>query len=475
MARGVKAAAAAGPVEGPWALPEGWRWERLGNVASVNPGTQFTSLAAGSPVTFIRMAALTELTGRFDLNEHRPVETVSKGYTRFLSGDVLFAKITPCMENGKLGVVPPLPFGVGAGSTEFHVLRSSEVLHEQFLFYWLSRKVFREEAEFNMTGTAGQRRVPTDFMASAAIPLPQLETQHRIVNRIDTLFAEVAAGEEALAAAKASLGQWRQALLKAAVTGDLTADWRAANPPAETGEALLARILADRRTRWTQDPRNKGKRTPEPPTPDTTDLPTLPEGWTWATVEQIGEVTGGLTKNSKRGELPLKMPYLRVANVYAGELRLDDVEHIGCTEAELPRTLLKPGDLLVVEGNGSIDQIGRSAVWDGQIARCLHQNHLIKVRFAERVMADWVQTWLQSPHGRQEIVNCASSTSGLHTLSISKIEAIRVPVAGLTEMAAALGMIASAGQPAEQIGEFGAVGDLRQSILAAAFRGELAT
>ncbi len=86
--------------------------------------------------------------------------------------------------------------------------------------------------------------------------------------------------------------------------------------------------------------------------PDTRNLRELPDGWCWATVDQLGRVIGGLTKNPARRNLSLRLPYLRVANVYADEMRLDDIRTIGVTKAELDRVSLLPGDLLIVEGNG---------------------------------------------------------------------------------------------------------------------------
>ena len=145
----------------------------------------------------------------------------------------------------------------------------------------------------------------------------------------------------------------------------------------------------------------------------------LPKGWIWTTVAQLGKVSGGLTKNAKRGLHDLQLPYLRVANVQANELRLVDIETIGITPGELPRTLLEKGDLLVVEGNGSPDQIGRVAIWNGSITPCLHQNHLIKVRLAYPEYGSYVLHWLLSKNGRDNIRQVASSTSGLYTLSIS--------------------------------------------------------
>src|SRR5690349_4057283 len=98
------------------------------------------------------------------------------------------------------------------------------------------------------------------------------------------------------------------------------------------------------------------------------------------TVRDVANVSGGLTKNSKRDSLPLKRPYLTVANVYANHLELDRVETIGVQQSELERVELQPGDLLMVEGNGSLSQLGRVAIYPGGITGCVHQNHLIKLR-----------------------------------------------------------------------------------------------
>ena len=164
------------------------------------------------------------------------------------------------------------------------------------------------------------------------------------------------------------------------------------------------------------------------------ELPDIPDGWTWACVGQIGDVSGGLTKNAARKSRPLTRPYLRVANVYANRLKLDEVLNIELAAGELDRVTLQSGDLLVVEGNGSPDQIGRVALWDGSIPNCVHQNHLIKIRFMESSYARHVLQWLLSGDGRACIGKVASSTSGLHTLSISKIERLPVPVPPLEEL-----------------------------------------
>ena len=142
----------------------------------------------------------------------------------------------------------------------------------------------------------------------------------------------------------------------------------------------------------------------------------------------IAEITGGLTKNGKRKSLPLKYKYLRVANVFFNRLDLSDVQEIGVEEAEVSKALLKKDDLLFVEGNGSIEQVGRVALWSGEIDPCLHQNHLIKARFSAGIIPQYALFFFMNEVGRQQIKECAVSTTGLHTLSTGKVANLRIPL-----------------------------------------------
>jgi type I restriction enzyme S subunit len=227
---------AAGASLRPGGLPLGWCSSSLGEVASINPATAFDGLASDAEIPFIPMTAVAEETGIIDASRRRSVAEVRKGYVRFCEGDVIFAKITPCMENGKTAPVIGIPGGYAAGSTEFHVLRPGAV-DPRYLWYWLVRHAFRHQAERNMSGSAGQLRVPVDYLRNSPISVAPLPEQRRIVARIDELFAEIAEGEAALKRARQGLDTWRHALLKAAVPGELTRDWREANRPAETGAA----------------------------------------------------------------------------------------------------------------------------------------------------------------------------------------------------------------------------------------------
>src|ERR1051325_2292163 len=120
-------------------LPSSWAPTTIGQVADINPPGATVSAPDERAVTFLSMAAVEELTGRINLTCLRPFGEVKKGFTRFRDGDVLFAKITPCMENGKVAVVRDLIGGVGCGSTEFHVLRPAADVHPDYLRYFIVR------------------------------------------------------------------------------------------------------------------------------------------------------------------------------------------------------------------------------------------------------------------------------------------------------------------------------------------------
>lgn len=147
-----------------------------------------------------------------------------------------------------------------------------------------------------------------------------------------------------------------------------------------------------------------------------------------AKLSDVASVTGGLTKNTKRDKLPLRMPYLRVANVAFAAIDVSEMLDIGLTEEECKKTLLQSEDLLFVEGNGSPDQIGRVAIWKNEIVPCVHQNHLIKSRFNKsKVLPVFAMYYFISQKGREQIKSKAVSTSGLYTLSVSKVADLLMP------------------------------------------------
>ena len=195
-------------------------------------------------------------------------------------------------------------------------------------------------------------------------------------------------------------------------------------------------------------------------------------------MDTLAEISGGLTKNAKRGSFKEKVPYLRVANVYANELKLDEIATIGIQENEKARTLLQTNDLLIVEGNGSIEQIGRVAIWNNTINPCYHQNHLIKARCYPFVLPKFALYFLISPMGRERIINVASSTTGLHTLSLTKVANLIIPVCSLAEQTQIVAILENKLTACDQLAaelakQLKQAELLKQAVLKAAFSGSL--
>ena len=175
-------------------LSNGWPKVRLTDVAELNPRRFSEPISDDTPVSFVPMKAVEEESGRLDPSETRLWRSVKKGYTPFQENDVLFAKITPCMENGKYAIAQGLQGGRAAGSTEFHVFRPSCALDPHFLLYFLFGPEMRRAARLNMRGAAGQLRVPPFFFENLEIPLPAVEEQREIVAEIEKQFTRLEAG-----------------------------------------------------------------------------------------------------------------------------------------------------------------------------------------------------------------------------------------------------------------------------------------
>jgi type I restriction enzyme S subunit len=184
-------------------------------------------------ISFVPMAAVEAGSGRIEVSQTKRFAAVKKGYTPFREGDVLFAKITPCMENGKMAVVPKLTNGVGFGSTEFHVLRPRPGIEPRYVYHFVSNMSFRREAAHHMTGAVGQKRVPTSFLEDASIPVPPFDQQQLLVAEIDKQFSRLDEAVANLKRVKANLKRYKAAVLKAAVEGKLTDNNRITLEPTE--------------------------------------------------------------------------------------------------------------------------------------------------------------------------------------------------------------------------------------------------
>lgn len=344
----------------------------IAEVADVNPRmTSELSSDRDREVNFVPMSHLSE-SGQVSINGTRPLREVSKGYTYFANGDVLVAKITPCMENGKAAFVNALPTGVGFGSTEFHVLRPTPKVEGRYLFYMVWNPHFRQEAARNMTGSAGQKRVPASFFARFQIPVPPLREQRRIADILDK--------------SDAIRRKRRQA-------------W--------SDVALLDRVVF----------RNMFG-----------DTASNDRGWPTIRVDEAGDVQLGRQRAPKYQTGKFTRPYLRVANVFEDRLDLSDVLSMDFHEKDYERYKLEYGDILLNEGQ-STELVGRPAMWRDEIEHCCFQNTLVRFRaYHERVYPEYALAVFLDSLRRGAFARVSSKTSSVAHLGAARFAAMDFPL-----------------------------------------------
>jgi type I restriction enzyme, S subunit len=199
-----------------------WEYRAIPAFAEVNPSrTGQIHLSPGDPVSFVPMKAVDEATGTIAWPETRSFSEVAKGYTWFAEGDVIFARITPCMQNGKAAIARNLVNNTAFGSTEFHVIRPGPKLIAEWLHAIVRHKAFRDDASAHFKGTAGQQRVPQTFLEKKKIPVPSLSEQRCIVAELDALNAEVNALKLLQAETAAELDALMPSIMDRAFKGEL--------------------------------------------------------------------------------------------------------------------------------------------------------------------------------------------------------------------------------------------------------------
>ena len=460
-------------------LPEGWVEVELGEVwresrSRVRP-------ADIAPAKYIGLEHVEGGTNR--IIGHKSSEDVKSTVAVFSTGDVLYGRLRPYLNK----VIRPRTPGVA--STEFLVFKESPALANALLIYLLSSSDIVGYASANSAGV-NLPRISAQRLGRHRIGLPPLPEQHRIVAKIEDLFVKLGSGVAALQRAQTKLERYRASILKAAVEGRLTEQWRRENPPEETGKKLLERILAERRKRWEQEqlakfaakgrkpPRNWETRYTEPVAPDTGKLPELPDGWCWATVDQVGKVGSGITKGGRKRDAPRRpVPYLRVANVQMGHLDLRVIKTILASDDEVRRYSLKSGDVLFNEG-GDRDKLGRGWVWSGDLAECLHQNHVFRVR---PLLLDYPSEFLShygNSAAREWFFRRATQSVNLASINQTVLRSLPVPLPPLREQRRIVRRMTNVLRGAEIVAtdltrQLRRAKILRQSILNRAFEGRL--
>ena len=238
----VLAAACSGRLTEDWRegkdLPE-WVEKKIRDIAIINPKNKLNDDLETSFIPMALISSIFNVTPNFEIRKWKEIK---KGFNHFQNNDIIIAKITPCFENSKAGIVTNLCNGFGAGTTEIFVLRCLELVLPKYLYYIIKTNKFIENGKSVMTGSAGQQRVPKDYIENYSIYLPPLEEQHEIVRRVEKLFALADSLEAKYKKAFARVEKLEQAILAKAFRGELVEP----DPNDEPAEVLLKRILEEK-------------------------------------------------------------------------------------------------------------------------------------------------------------------------------------------------------------------------------------
>lgn len=469
-------------------LPEGWRTVELGTVADLVLGKMLDrakhSASRGRSLPYLR-----NINVRWGSIETGDVQTMPfdddeldrYGLRR---GDLL---VCEGGEPGRCaiwdGADPHMKF-----QKALHRVRPRADLEPAFLRYRLEADAKAGRLDDYFTGTT-IKHLTGSSLSRFTFGLPPLDEQRGIVAKLDALRACSRRAKDALDAVPVLLDRLRQSILAAAFRGDLTADWREQNPDVEPASELLKRIRIERRKRW-EDAElakliAKGKRPKddawkakyvEPEPVDESDLPDLPDGWCWASVDDLSELQLGQQRDPVHAAAERTYPYIRAANITWTGLDLSDVKEMGFPDPA--RYLLRPGDVLLSEASGSASEVGKPVIWRGEIAECCYQKTLLRARpVSTDANSEWLHLCFFADAVMGRFARMAPGVGILH-LTAERMRSWPVPIAPVEEQRRIASLTRDALRASESLGSKGR--DVRKrldegdnAILAAAFRGEL--
>lgn len=453
------------------ALPRGWTSLPIGELISLNPKTDASddTIAGFSPMP--RLGTRYRDSVGF---EQRQWGEIRKSYVHFQDGDVLLAKITPCFENGKAGLVRGMPSGIGAGSSEYFVCRpDTSLLDPRCLLAFFKTERFLKEGETRMTGSVGHKRVPKDYLLSTEIPLPPLAEQQRIADKLDALLARVDACRDRLDRLPAILKRFRQSVLSSAMLGALTEDWRVAQDEHSEGVKLAEQLEANHVAAGGHRAGNAAE-----PTEGVHDLSveTFPSGWGLATLRDAVDpqrpITYGILKPGP--ELSDGIPYVRVADFPNDRLALDGIRRTSpAIDAEFKRSRLRAGDLLLsIRGT-----VGRLIEIPQELENANITQDTARLAIQSLLSRSFVLWYLRSEHAQSRMRRAVKGVA-VRGINIGDVRALQLPVPSRAEQDEIVRRIEALFALADAIearysNARAQVDRLTPAVLAKAFRGEL--
>lgn len=424
-------------------LPPGWALVTVGDIAHFVRGVTYSKEHARNSAApgFIPVLRATNIGDGLNYEDlvFVPDQFVSDEQI-VNNGDIVLA-----MSSGSKSVVgkaaiakspPRCGFGAFCG-----VIRPSDAIEHSFLGYYFQTKAYRN-AVSDVSKGSNINNLKAEHVLGRPLPIPPKAEQARIASKIDELFSRIDEGERALERVQKLVERYRQSVLKAAVTGELTRDWREKNKDKlESGEALLARILKARREAWEKaelDKMNAKGITPandkwkqryeEPTAPDTTGLPELPQGWSWASMSQVTtRITKGSSPKWQGFEYQSSgIRFVRSQNIGWGTLLMDDVAYLDPRFNDIePKSVIQEGDLLLNIVGASI---GRVAVATRDLVGGNTNQAVAGIRLVEpHLFGEFLMTYLLSPSCQNRILSSAVDVARAN-FNLNQIERLPVPV-----------------------------------------------
>jgi type I restriction enzyme S subunit len=463
--------------DGPWPLPEGWIWEPLGRLGTWTgggtPSKANPAFWTNGNVPWVSPKDMkVDVIG--ETEDKITAEAVEGSSAKYVPRD----SVLMVMRSGILRHSFPVAVTdrIVTLNQDLRALSPHKGISPNYVTRYLALAENRVLNECSKDGTT-VNSIEVAALERLLVPVAPLGEQRRIVARVDALFAEIAEGEAALAATRKGLDTFRRALLKAAVTGELTKEWRVANPLRETGHDLLALIGKDRATKTPA--KIRARRNAESRPLDTFGLMALPEGWAWATVNElkVGDQRNGISIAGSSS--PPGVKAMRLDALTARGLNLDAVRYIPLPEDRIQNYRVNKGDLLISRANGSPEFVGR-AVYVADIGETVVFPDTI-IRYplgADEQIGWWIELAWNSPFGRSQIRRLAKTTAGILKISQEDIAQIALPIPPRAEAAEILRRVAEALTAAADTltmldAEAADATRLKQSILKAAFEGRL--
>jgi type I restriction enzyme S subunit len=423
-------------------IPESWAWVSAeAACGSVRDGTHDTPDYVKSGIPLITSKNLIDGHISFDntklisIEDH---EEISKR-SGVENGDILFAMI------GTIGNPVVVNSSKVFSIKNVALFKKNEnVILPGYLKYWLESPDLNRWLKPRLRGTT-QKFTPLGLLRVLPVPLAPLVQQHRILSEIEKQFSRLDEAVASLKRIQANLKRYKAAVLKAAVEGKLTEQWRKDHPDVEPADQLLKRILAERRAKWEAEELAKMKakgirpkddswkmKYKEPAGPDTANLPELPEGWVWATVDQLTiELMNGFGKRSQTEGSPAIV--LRLADILNGEISCKDVRRINSTEEDVCKYGLLQNDLLILRVNGSSDLVGRFVLVRQLPEVALYCDHFIRARCLNSEQALWLRIYSDTKRLRRYVELNKVSSAGQNTVNQGVLSIFALPLPPVSE------------------------------------------